>query len=114
MYADVITRSMQQSIDETNRRRKIQQAYNQKHHITPVSIQKDITPIFDFGDAQDVTAKDQVAETIAKYKSLDDIDAVIKTLEKQMDDAARELEFEKAADLRDQIRALQKLIIFEE
>jgi excinuclease ABC subunit B len=113
MYADVITRSMRQAIDETNRRRKIQQAYNQKHNITPVSIQKDITPIFNFGAAQDDTVKDQVAESIAKYKSLDDIDAVIKTLEKQMDDAARELEFEKAADLRDQIRALQKLIIFE-
>jgi excinuclease ABC subunit B len=113
MYADVVTRSMQQSIDETNRRRKVQQTYNQKHNITPTSIQKDITPIFDFGDQKNDTVEDQVAETIAKYKSLDDIDGVIKTLGKQMDEAARELEFEKAADLRDQIRALQKLIVLE-
>ncbi|CAB1061293.1 Excinuclease ABC subunit B [Olavius sp. associated proteobacterium Delta 1] len=113
MYADKVTRSMQQSIDETNRRRKIQQAYNQKHNITPASIQKDITQIFDFGDKKDNTAKGQVAETIRQYSSLDDIDAVIKTLEKQMDEAARDLEFESAADLRDQIRALQKLVVFE-
>ncbi len=113
MYADVVTRSMQQTIDETNRRRIIQLAYNQKHNITPASIQKDITPIFNFGDEKDDTVKDQVAETLSKYKSLDDIDAVIKTLEKQMDEAARELEFEKAADLRDQIRALQKLVVLE-
>ena len=111
MYADVITRSMQQAIDETNRRRKIQQAYNQKHKITPVSIQKDITPIFDFGDDKEPAAKDLVAETISDYKTLDDIDGVIKALEKEMDEAARELEFEKAADLRDRIRALQKLVV---
>ena len=113
MYADKVTRSMQQSMDETNRRRKIQQAYNRKHHITPTSIQKDITSIFDFGDKKDDTDKGHVAETIAEFNSLDEIDAVIKTLEKQMDEAARDLEFEKAADLRDQIRALQKLVIFE-
>jgi len=113
MYADKVTRSMQQSIDETNRRRIIQQTHNQKHNITPVSIQKEITPIFEFGDKKDNTAMDQVAETISDYKSLDDIDTVIKTLEKQMDEAARDLEFEKAANLRDQIRALQKLVVFE-
>ncbi len=113
MYADNITRSMQHAIDETNRRRKIQQAYNRKHNITPASIQKDIGPTFEFGDKKDGTAADQVAETIAAYKSLDDIDKAIKTLTKQMDEAARDLEFEKAADLRDQIRALQKLIVLE-
>jgi excinuclease ABC subunit B len=113
MYADAVTRSMQQSIDETNRRRKIQLNYNQQHNITPVSIQKDITPIFDFGKETDDALEDRVAESMAEYKSLDDIDGVIKALEKQMDEAARELEFEKAADLRDQIRALQKLIVME-
>ena len=105
---------MQQAFDETNRRRKIQQAYNQKHNITPVSIQKDITRTFEFGDQKDDSAKENhVAESISEYTSLDDIDAVIKTLRGQMDDAARDLEFEKAADLRDQIRALQKLVLFE-
>ena len=111
MYADVVTGSMQQSIDETSRRRKIQQAYNQEHNIEPASIQKEITPIFDFGDDKEAAAKNQVAETIADYTSLDDIDRVIKSLEKEMDEAARELEFEKAADLRDRIRDLQKLVV---
>jgi len=111
MYADKVTRSMQQSIDETNRRRIIQASYNQKHKITPVSIQKDITSIFDFGNKKDHTDQGQVAESLLEYGSLDDIDAVIKTLGKQMDEAARDLEFEKAADLRDQIRALQKLVV---
>jgi len=111
MYADMVTRSMQQSIDETNRRRKVQQAYNRKHNIMPTSIQKEITPIFDFSSEKAEVLKDRVAEAISEYKSLDDIDGLIKTLKKQMDEAARDLEFENAADLRDQIRALQKLIV---
>ena len=113
MYADKVTRSMQQSIDETNRRRKIQQAYNQRHGITPETIQKDITRIFDFENEKQVTAVDHVAEALATYKSLDDIDAAVNSLEKDMHEAAKNLEFEKAADLRDRIRALQKLIVLE-
>ena len=113
MYADRVTRSMQQSIDETNRRRKIQQAYNQKHGITPKTIQKEITQIFNFGNEQEDTGSDHVAQAIAAYKSLDDIDAAVKSLEKQMHQAAKDLEFENAADIRDQIRALQKLIVLE-
>jgi len=113
MYADVTTRSMQQCMDETNRRRKIQQDYNQRHGITPETIQKDITRIFDFGNENENTAIDHVAEAIEAFKSLDDIDAAVNSLEKQMDEAAKNLEFEKAADLRDQIRALQKLIVLE-
>ncbi len=113
MYADQVTRSMQQSIDETNRRRKIQQAYNQKHGITPKTIQKEITQIFNFGNEQEDTDRDHVAQAVAAYKSLDDIDAAVKSLEKQMHQAAKDLEFENAADLRDQIRALQKLIVLE-
>ncbi|MBW2335152.1 MAG: excinuclease ABC subunit UvrB [Deltaproteobacteria bacterium] len=113
MYADRVTRSMQQSIDETNRRRKIQQAYNQKHGITPKTIQKEITQIFNFGNEQEDTGRDHVAEAITAYKSLDDIDAAVKSLEKQMHQSVKDLEFEKAADLRDQIRALQKLIVLE-
>ncbi len=113
MYADTITPSMQQCIDETERRRRIQQAYNRKHNITPSSIQKEIRPIFDFGDEKNDPLESRVAEAVSEYKSLDDLDGVIKKLEKQMDEAARELEFEKAADLRDQIKALQKLIVME-
>jgi excinuclease ABC subunit B len=113
MYADTVTRSMKQSIDETNRRREIQQVYNQRHNITPETIQKDITQIFAFGNEQEDAPIDQIAETMAAFKSLDDIDAVVKSLEEEMNQAAKELEFEKAADLRDRIRTLQKLIVLE-
>jgi excinuclease ABC subunit B len=113
MYADEITASMKQCLDETERRRKIQQAYNQMHNITPESIQKEIRQIFDFGAEQDNRAQNQVAEKISEYKSLDDIDSVIKSLEEQMNQAARDLEFEKAADLRDQIRELHKYVVLE-
>jgi excinuclease ABC subunit B len=113
MYADVVTRSMQQSIDETSRRRKIQQAYNRRHGITPETIQKDITQIFDFGNDQEERPGDRVAEAVDTYKSLEEIDKAVKALEEEMHLAAKDLEFEKAADLRDQIRALQKLIVLE-
>ena len=113
MYADEITRSMQQCIDETSRRREIQQTHNEKHGITPETIKKEITQIFDFEDSDDAVSVDQVAETIEAYKSLDDIDAAVTALEKEMHAAAKDLEFEKAADLRDQIRALRKLVVLE-
>jgi excinuclease ABC subunit B len=113
MYADVVTRSMQVSIDETHRRRKIQQAYNRTYNITPETIQKEITQTFDFGNDRVDTAHNQVAENAAAYKSLDDIDAVIGSLKKEMDKAAKNLEFERAAELRDEIKALQKLIVLE-
>jgi excinuclease ABC subunit B len=113
MYADLVTHSMKLCIDETNRRRKIQKAYNRKHDITPETIQKDITQVFDFGDDQADNAHDHVAEAVAAYKSLDDIDAVISSLKKEMNQAAKALEFERAAELRDEIKALQKLIVME-
>lgn len=113
MYADVVTQSMQQCIDETDRRRKIQQAYNQRHGITPETIQKDITRIFEFETETEAPAVDHVAEAIETYKTLDDIDSAVKDLEKKMLAAAKNLEFEKAADLRDQIKALQRLIVLE-
>ena len=113
MYADQITASMKQCIDETERRRKIQQAYNKLHNIKPESIQKEIRQVFDFGAEKDKQPKNQIAEKISEYKSLEDIDSVIKSLEEQMNRAARDLEFERAADLRDQIRELQKYVVLE-
>jgi excinuclease ABC subunit B len=113
MYADVVTKSMKVAIDETNRRRKIQRAYNRAHNITPETIQKDITQIFNFENDREDYTSDQVAETVAAYKSLDDIDAVIVSLKKEMNQAAKDLEFERAAELRDEIKALQKLIVLE-
>ena len=113
LYADMVTRSMQQAMDETRRRRKIQDAYNQEHNITPQTIRKEVTQIFDFGQKVEVASADEVAEDLAQYKSLDDIDDVIKSLDSEMQKAAKALEFERAADLRDQIKRLKKLIVFE-
>jgi excinuclease ABC subunit B len=113
LYADSVTKSMQQAMDETNRRRKIQQAYNRKYNITPETIQKEITQIFDFGNVVSEEPPDQVAEDLAEYKTFDDIETVIKSLEAEMNAAARALEFERAAELRDQIKAMKKLLVFE-
>jgi len=113
MYADVVTKSMKFAIDETNRRREIQQAYNRAHDITPATIQKDITQTFDFGQEREDSRHDHIAETVAAYKSLDDVDAVISSLKKEMTQAAKDLEFERAAELRDEIKTLQKLIVLE-
>ncbi len=113
MYADSVTRSMQAAIDETHRRRKIQQAYNRKHNITPATIRKDITETFDFGREPQKTAGGRVAETVASFTSLEDIDTIIASLKKEMEQAAKKLEFERAAELRDRIKALQELIVLE-
>ena len=106
MYADTVTGSMQAAIDETMRRRRIQEAYNQEHGITPQGIRKAI---------RDITERVKaVAETRGKYVAApvgrDDIARLIKDLETQMKAAARELAFEKAAIIRDRIIELRKAI----
>lgn len=112
MYCDAVTNSMQKAIDETNRRRNIQELFNKKHGITPVGIEKAITHVF--GQVSEpVPAEDKVSETISKYHSLDDLDEIISKLEKEMEKEASELEFEKAAELRDRIRDIKKRIIYE-
>ena len=113
MYADFVTRSMKQAIDETNRRRKIQTAYNEKHGITPESIEKDILPIFSSVYNVDDTSKERISEDVAQHDSLESMDDVIKDMEKEMEQAAKELAFERAAEIRDQINALKKMIVFE-
>ncbi len=112
MYCDAVTNSMQKAIDETNRRRNIQELFNKKYNITPVGIEKAITHVFS-QVSESPTAEDKVSETISKNHSLDNLDEIISILEKEMENAARELEFEKAAELRDRIRAIKKRIIFE-
>ena len=113
MYSDSVTRSMQRAIDETIRRRTIQKLYNKQHSITPTSIEKEITPVFEkvaeFNDAP----KDRVAETLAQYESEENLDIIIRNLEREMKQAAKELEFEKAAEIRDQIQAIKEMIVFE-
>jgi excinuclease ABC subunit B len=113
MYADFVTRSMQQAIDETNRRRSIQKRYNKQHSITPKSIEKEITAVFE--DVAEFNAKpmDRVSETLSQYESVDNLDIIIRNLEKEMKQAAQELEFEKAAEIRDQIQAMKEMVIFE-
>ncbi len=114
MYADHVTRSMQVAISETNRRRNIQGIYNKKHGITPESIKKDIPQVFSYAQTSASEAPNQVAEAVAEFKTLDDIDATIHLLEKEMNKAAKALEFERAAEFRDRIRDLRKLVVFEE
>ena len=104
MYADSITKSMHEAIEETQRRRRIQEAYNKEHDITPQGIKKAI---------KDITERVQVvAETrtpyIAAPISVEEMHRLIKQLESQMKKAAKNLEFEKAALLRDRIIELRK------
>jgi excinuclease ABC subunit B len=113
LYADKVTRSMRQALGETQRRRKIQDAYNRKHNITPETIRKEVTQIFDFGQKVEKASPNEVAEDLTQYKSLDDVDEVIKSLDSEMQTAAKALEFERAAELRDQIKRLKKLVVFE-
>jgi len=114
MYAEVTTPSMQMAFDETIRRRKIQEAYNRKHKITPVTVTKEISSalisrFYPKGDNQSY----QVAEKHLSYNSYENLEGQIASLEKMMNTAAKELEFEKAAEFRDRIRQLKKLIVFD-
>lgn len=118
MYADRITKSMKKTIDETNRRRKIQQAYNKKHGITPETIYKSHEEIMQSTSIADMRNKDKfeeasftkVAEPVIKYMSNDQRQDLIEEMTDEMKTAAKDLEFEKAAFLRDEIEKLQKLI----
>jgi excinuclease ABC subunit B len=108
MYADKITDSMRRALDETNRRRKIQVAYNEEHHIVPASIVKAVRDLT--ASLRPAEAKaDQVATPAALPKA--ELARLIKELEKQMKEAAQQLEFEKAALLRDQIFELREALV---
>jgi excinuclease ABC subunit B len=113
MYADLVTGSMKRAIDETNRRRTIQKTYNKKHGIIPESIEKDIKPIFSSMYELNDEPKKKVSEAVAKYNPLESIDEIIIDMKKEMEQAAKELAFERAAELRDQIKALKKMAVFE-
>jgi excinuclease ABC subunit B len=105
MYADTVTRSMQAAIDETQRRRQIQEAYNKEHGITPQGIRKAIK---DITERVRTVAETRAPYTIAEPTTKEAIARLIKELEAQMKTAARNLEFEKAALLRDRIIDLRK------
>lgn len=117
LYADKITKSMKKAMDETERRREKQQAHNEKHGITPQGIRKKIADIMDVGEvgtaANDAASKILVAEGLAQYrtKNPEQLAKEIKKLEAQMLEYAKELEFEKAAALRDKVQQLQQQLL---
>lgn len=105
LYADNITGSMRRAIDETNRRRSLQIAYNKAHHITPASIRKKISSIVDHEIAPKVAPEyREVAQDI------EDIPKLIREKEQEMKQLARELKFEEAALIRDEANQLKRLL----
>ncbi|HEU5199787.1 MAG TPA: excinuclease ABC subunit UvrB [Ktedonobacterales bacterium] len=111
MYADNVTRSMQRAIDETNRRRKIQIEYNERNQIVPVGVKKEIKSLSDRMKVAEGKAiydgRAPSLETLPREEAL----KLIKDLESQMRRAAKELEFERAAELRDQIVELRRYVL---
>ncbi|MEE9430375.1 MAG: excinuclease ABC subunit UvrB [Melioribacteraceae bacterium] len=118
MYADVLTKSMAKTINETNRRRKIQLAYNKKHNITPKTIFKSREEILNSTSIADMRKKEpkyeteftRVAEPVLKYMSNEQKKDLIEQLEEEMVTAAKDLEFERAASLRDEVEKLKTMM----
>ena len=111
LYADTRTPSMDAAIGETERRRDIQLAYNAANGITPQTVQKDISPVFDTDDRTGDQETAMVREEIAWYDTDDDPEVLIAAYEKEMQRAVDELDFEAAADFRDRILTLQKMML---
>jgi excinuclease ABC subunit B len=112
MYADRITDSMRTAIDETNRRRAIQDAFNKEHGIEPQSIQKEV---HDITEGIKAIAESRTRyDVVRKEMSRSDMYRVVKDLEVQMKEAAKNLQFEKAAQFRDEIYELRRLLVLEE
>jgi excinuclease ABC subunit B len=113
LYADRITDSMRRAMDETERRRNKQIAFNLEHGIIPRGVVKRIKDIIDGVYDADATRQElKAAQTVAEYKVLDEktLTKRVKKLEKEMLDAAKNLEFEKAAELRDQLKQLKQVL----
>jgi len=111
MYANKITRSMKAAIEETKRRREIQNQYNKINGITPESIKKNITEIFESGYESDYYTVPLVREDEEMYISNEELPKIIESLEKEMKKSAKKLDFEKAAELRDRINELKEKAI---
>jgi excinuclease ABC subunit B len=118
MYADKITESMRKTIEETNRRRIVQTKYNLDNNITPLTIYKSVEEIMSSTSIADVRKKEEqqdfsfakVAEPVLKYMNNEQKNDLIEELNQQMKQAAKDLEFERAAALRDEINRLKKMI----
>jgi excinuclease ABC subunit B len=118
MYGDVITQSMQKTIKETNRRRKLQKKYNEEHNIIPETIYKSMEEILASTSIADIRKKEEkadygfakVAEPVLKYMNKEQKEDLIEQLREEMHKAAKDLEFERAASLRDEIHRLEKMV----
>jgi excinuclease ABC subunit B len=109
MYADRVTGSMQACIDETARRRAMQMEYNLTHDITPKTVEKGLRSILESIEEKDYYAVPVAAEEVEDYVPVDKIPGMVKKLRKEMLAAAKKLEFERAAELRDRIRKLEDM-----
>jgi len=105
MYANVITPAMDKVIKETERRRKTQLEYNKEHNITPVTIAKAIRDLI---ESEHEESEEESADAEV-FMSQEDLDRIISELEQEMREAAKNLEFEKAAALRDQIAEMKSV-----
>ena len=108
MYADQMTDSMKRAISETNRRRAIQQKYNEEHGITPQTIQKAVRDLISISKVID--KKELKFEKDPESMNRQELEKLIKEIEKKMKKAAADLNFEEAAELRDQMAGLKKLL----
>ena len=109
MYADKITDSMQKALSETNRRRQIQQAYNEKHGITPTTIKKKIRDLISISKKADTNINE--IEKDMESMSRQELEVLVKKITQQMHTAAAELNFEKAAELRDKMVEIKKQLL---
>jgi len=108
LYADRVTGSMKVTLAETERRRKIQEEYNRTHGITPESIKKSIRELLQTVWERDYYTVEVAREREEAYASTEALEARVKELQAAMKDAAKRLDFERAAELRDRIKALKK------
>ncbi len=114
LYADKVTDSMRRAMSETNRRRELQKEYNRKHGITPETIVKSIGAILGSVYEQDYPAIPEVAEGRLDLATAEELEREIKKLNKAMKRASQQLEFEKAAEIRDKIKELRQLELFDD
>jgi excinuclease ABC subunit B len=107
LYADAVTGSMRSAIDETERRRALQEEYNRNHGITPRTVRKAIQESLIEACEADYVTVSVAAEEEEEYRSAEDVAKAVASLRKQMRAAAQELEFERAAELRDRLQHLE-------